>query len=84
MLKIVLDDNRTKLGMEVLPIGVVKRRLNPNGLGHKIYNSRNKKRCFICNTYDNVISEYVIIFEYYTIAYVCIDCKKKLQKEIAE
>lgn len=74
------NDNRTKLGMEKLPIGVVRRKLNPDGLGHKSYRSRNKKKCFKCfkcDSYDNVIVEQVIMFGHKTLSYVCIDCKKK-------
>jgi len=76
-MKIVEDCNRSKLCMEVIPIGVVKRKLNPNGLGHKIHNSRNRKRCFVCNTYDNVIYEQIVMFEHKTLSYVCKNCKDK-------
>lgn len=71
------DDNRTKLGMEVLPRGVLKRKLNPNELGYKMYRSRNKKRCSICNSYDDVISEQIVLFGYVTLSFICIMCRKK-------
>lgn len=76
-MKIVNEDGNRKLGMDVLPRGVVKRKLNPNGLGHKIHNSRNRKRCFVCNTYDNVIYEQIVMFEHKTSLYVCKNCKDK-------
>jgi hypothetical protein len=72
------NNSRTKLGMKKIPIGVVKRKFNPNGL-HKIFNSRNKKKCFICNTYDNIIVERVVMFGHDTVAYVCIECRNKEQ-----
>jgi len=69
------SDNKTKIGMEVIPRGVVKRKLNPDGLSHKSYRSRNKKRCFVCNTYDGVIYEQIVIFGHKTSLYVCKNCK---------
>ena len=78
-MKTVNDNRGTKLGMEVLPRGVIKRKLNPNELGYKVFNSRNKKKCFICNTYDNITTEQVIVFGYRILSYVCIDCRNKEQ-----
>lgn len=74
-----IGSDNDKIKMEKLTTGVVKRKLNPNELGHKSYRSRNKKKCFVCKTYDNVVSEQVIIFGHKTLSYVCIDCRKKLE-----
>lgn len=76
----IVYDNRSKFGIEKLPVGVVKRKLNSTRLGQKVFNSRNKKKCFICNTYDNVIIEQVTMFGHRTLSYVCIDCKRIKKK----